>query len=350
MKKVKAEAEEISRFIHDFLTEYAPTRKTSSGHTLRSYETALTLFIGFLEEVKSITSENLSSACFERAMIEEWLDWLERSRGCSPGTCNIRLSSLRVFLRYLGSRKAQYLYLCNEAAKIESRATVKKHVAGMSREAIKALLGAPSQKTKTGRRDLTFMVLLYATAARLNELLDLRVSQLHLKESRPYISLKGKGSKIRTLYLLPRAVAHIEAYLKEFHGDCPDPDDYLFYSKSKGKSGKLTQPAIDKMLKKYARAVHESCADVPLNLHAHIFRHAKATHWFEDGVNLVQISSLLGHAHLHTTMEYLDITMAVESEAMATLEDETSAKAPKKWKSGDKSLHSFCGLKALSKR
>ena len=317
---------------------------------MRSYETALTLFIGFLEEEKSITSEKLSSACFERAIIEDWLDWLQQSRGCSPETCNIRLSSLRVFLKYLGNCKAQYLYLRNEAAKIELRTTVKKHVAGMSREAIKVLLDAPSQKSKTGRRDLTFMVLLYATAARLNELLDLRLSQLHLRESRPYVYLKGKGSKIRTLYLLPKAVTHIEAYLKEFHGDSPAPEDYLFYSRNKGKGQKLTQPAIDKMLKKYARAVHERCADVPLNLHAHIFRHAKATHWLEDGMNIVQISRLLGHAHLQTTMEYLDITMAIESEAMATLEDEADSKTPKKWKSADNSLHSFCGLRPPAKR
>ena len=76
------------------------------------------------------------------------------------------------------------------------------------------------------------------------------------------------------------------------------------------------------MLKKYAVTAHEKCSDVPLDLHAHQFRHAKATHWLEDGVNIVQISFLLGHEQLDTTMRYLDITTEQEIAALSTLEEE----------------------------
>ena len=66
--------------------------------------------------------------------------------------------------------------------------------------------------------------------------------------------------------------------------------------------------------------------DVPLDLHAHQFRHAKASHWLEDGMNIVQISFLLGHEQLQTTMVYLDITTEEEAKALATLEDENDKK------------------------
>jgi len=80
------------------------------------------------------------------------------------------------------------------------------------------------------------------------------------------------------------------------------------------------------MLRKYALTAHKICPDVPLTLHAHQFRHAKASHWLEDGMNIVQISFLLGHGQLQTTMVYLDITIEQKAKALATLESERKSK------------------------
>ena len=98
------------------------------------------------------------------------------------------------------------------------------------------------------------------------------------------------------------------------------------------------------MLKKYAKKAHTECTDVPLELHAHQLRHAKASHWLEDGMNIVQISFLLGHEHIQTTMVYLDITTEDEAKALATLEGDNESKTEKKWKKSDGSLRAFCGL------
>ena len=99
------------------------------------------------------------------------------------------------------------------------------------------------------------------------------------------------------------------------------------------------------MLRKYAKAAHEVCGDVPLGLHAHQFRHGKASHWLEDGMNIVQISFLLGHEQLQTTMVYLDITAEEKAKALATLEDENDKKVSAKWKNPDGSLVDFCGTR-----
>ncbi len=104
------------------------------------------------------------------------------------------------------------------------------------------------------------------------------------------------------------------------------------------------------MLKKYAASGYEKNPEVPLDLHAHQFRHAKASYWMEDGMNIVQISFLLGYAQLHTTMIYLDITTEQEAKAMATLESENDKKVSAKWKEAGKSITSMCGLKKLSKK
>lgn len=67
-------------------------------------------------------------------------------------------------------------------------------------------------------------------------------------------------------------------------------------------------------------------------------------------MNIVQISFLLGHANLHTTMVYLDITTEQESRALATLEDENKKDIPKKWKSQSNSLTTFLGVKKIADR
>ena len=71
----------------------------------------------------------------------------------------------------------------------------------------------------------------------------------------------------------------------------------------------------------------------------------RESHWIEDGLNVLQVSFLLGHAQLETTMIYLDISTEDKAKAMATLESENDRKVGKKWKNANGSLSSFCGLK-----
>lgn len=121
MKKATNESVTIARHINTFLNNYVPLHKSCSSHTLKSYQYALTLYIGFLETEKGINSENLCSGCFNRTIIEEWLQWLLEQRDCSSETCNNRLASLRVFLKCLGSRDISLLYLYEDATRISRK-------------------------------------------------------------------------------------------------------------------------------------------------------------------------------------------------------------------------------------
>lgn len=343
MKKSN-DAAKIARYMSAFLYDYAPNYLTYSVHTIKSYKDALTSYVTFLES-KNITPGNLSKEHFEKIFIEEWLKWMQQIRGCCPDTCNIRLGSLRVFLEYLGSKDVAFLYLHQESKTVKRLKCPKKKVEGLSREAVSAILKEPDLNTRTGRRDIVLLSLLYGTAARIGEVLGVKVSQLHLDAPKPYVILFGKGGKTRTAYLLPRVRNNISEYLREFHGRYPDPDDYLFYSRVGGKRAMLTEPAIDKRIKMYAAAAHNKCSQIPANVHAHQFRHAKASHWLEDGINVVQVSFLLGHQNLETTMKYLDITTEAKISALATLETENERSVPKKWKTNANTLHDFLGLK-----
>ena len=99
----------------------------------------------------------------------------------------------------------------------------------------------------------------------------------------------------------------------------------------------------------YAAKANGECKDVPLNTHAHLFRHAKASHWIEDGLSIVEVQFLLRHEQIETTMKYLDITTEEKVNALATLENETEKAMKKKWKDKQGSLVDFCGLQRSNK-
>ena len=84
-----------------------------------------------------------------------------------------------------------------------------------------------------------------------------------------------------------------------------------------------------------------TCKDVPVNLHPHMLRHARATHLLESGWNIIQVSKMLGHEDVSTTMRYLDITEEQTLSAMISIESEAEKKIEKKWDSN--SLLSFFG-------
>ena len=205
--------------------------------------------------------------------------WLIENRSCSPETCNNRLASLRAFLNTSAKGTYSCLHLAQAASQIQRRKVYAKKVTGMSKKAVQALLAAPDSSTKAGRRDIALMVVMYSTAARIDEVLSIRIEHLHLGRSRPHVTVIGKGSKIQTACTSSqKAVAHLRAYLKDFHGDSPDPSSYVFYSRNTGHGGKMSQTAVNKQLRKHAQTARAHCDEVPADVHAHQLRHAKASH------------------------------------------------------------------------
>lgn len=344
MRKATPQAVAIAGRLHEWLETYLPSLKAVSIHSQRSYKTALSLYVEYLESERRITPSNLDGSCLSKDAIEKWILWLKEKRKCTPATCNLRLSALRSFLKYISDCDISYLETYLQSCTVPCQKTTKKKVEGLSKEAVGALLKAPDSKKEKGFRDIVIMMLLYTCALRVDELLSLKLSNIDIDGSRPSLTVIGKGRKIRTLPLLARPVQYLRKYI-DCHPGKGKHDSYLFFSASKGFSVPMTSRNVDKLLKSYAMTANKSCADVPLSLHAHQFRHAKASHWLENGMNIAQISHLLGHACIQTTMVYLDITTEQENKALETLENENQKNLPKKWKTlKSGKLAEFLGL------
>lgn len=339
--KPGSEAQFLTKSISQFIYSYAPNHLTESEHTLKSYISTLSKYLTFLEDCKDYSISTIEKKCFERPMIEEWLRYMRNEEQLASETCNVRLGGLRTFLKYLGTRDIEYKYLYLDAMDIPLRKTGKKKVNGLTKNAVKAITAEADQSTVTGKRDLLFMMIAYGTGARMSEILSIQLKQIHIDCDKPYITVIGKGNKTRTLYILPKLVAHLKRYIKEMHGKDSNSDSYLFCSRNGSGKDSLSSRAIEKRLHMYAERAHEKCADVPLDLHAHQFRHARATHWLEEGINIIEISVLLGHEQLATTMKYLDISTQDQAKALATLDDENTSSISRKWKNKNGSLKSL---------
>jgi len=325
----KTDALEIARYYANWIDD---STLCKSNNTTRSYEFAMQLYMEFLETVKGVRSTSFSSSNdFSQENIKEWLVWLKNVRRCTPESCNARFSSLKSFLKYLGGQSMKYRYLYLDLLNINRLKERKRKVEGMTEAVVKALMEEPDVHTITGYRDVAFMAFLYGTAARIDEVLSVKLFDLKLDAKDAHVTVYGKGNKLRTLYLPPKLVTNLKKYIKKFHGVYPDMNNYLFFSRVKGLKSKISQEAMNKRLKIYAKSAHNRCEDVPLNLHCHQFRHAKSTHLLNDGMNIAQLSKLLGHAQLTTTMEYLDITIDMQAKAMISLEDEKTRSLPQKW-------------------
>ena len=343
MKNGYKEAADLSKYVSEFLDGYAELYLASSVHTLKSYRLALALYLEYLEDNKDAHFKNFSKKCFEKPFLEDWIKWLKEVRKASNSTINVRLGSLRRFIKYLSERKPEYRYLYSEATSVELLKTEKRKIEGLTKNAVSAVLDAIDTSTKSGKFYYSLVVFLYATAARLDEALSLKMENLHLDDVHPHATIVGKGAKTRTVYLLKEAAEYLHQY-KDFFFQAEVADGYFFFSRNGGKMAKLSQTAVQKALHKYAAIAHETCEDVPLDLHAHQFRHARASHWLDEGINIVQISHLLGHESLEVTMRYLDISIEMEAKALLAIQGEEDKAALPKWKNADGTLKAACGL------
>lgn len=279
-------------------------------------------------------------------MLEDWRQWLKSVRRCCHDTCNQRMAAIYSLLQYIGSRDVQYAHLYLSATdNIKPLRSDKRKVNGMSRAAVKAIFSVPDPTTRIGLRDLVLIMLNYGIAARIDEVLSLKIRDLRLETDNPYATVFGKGGKYRSIYLQADLVRWLKKYLYVFHGTTPRSDDFLFCSPCKGVRGKLTQAAVDKRLKIIAKTANEKCPDVPLNLHSHLWRHSMACHWREDNINIVEIKELLGHSSLQSTMIYQDVTEKQKLDAIETLGDTVTKGMTKKWKlDANKDLLTYLGL------
>lgn len=186
--------------VRDFLCIYLPKQRGVSKNTVKSYREALNLLIEFLCTGKGQSLSGISFQCISKEVVEGFLQWLENERNCTISTRNQRLSALKTFLKYAAGKDKTLMPLYLEAASIPKKKDTGMHeIEFFSETALSTILSQPDRKKKNGQRDLFFLILMYDTGARVQELLDLKLGDVHADGTSPHIIVTGKGSKTRLI-------------------------------------------------------------------------------------------------------------------------------------------------------
>jgi site-specific recombinase XerD len=293
----------LEKLKREFL-EHVEIEKGNSLKTVRNYDYYLSRFFEFtkITEPKEINDDK----------IREFRLFLNRQPGLKTkgqqssnlkkNTQNYHLIALRSFLKYLMKRDVSSLSPDRiELAKIKERS-----LDLISVEELDRLLSAPLKvleiKKNTDRqkilRDKAILELFFSTGLRLSELCSLNRD---LDLSKDEFSIRGKGEKVRVVFLSLSAKQAISQYLKE-RKDMAEPL-FVQYSSNKREDNRLTPRSIERIVKYYAIV-----AGISKKVTPHIIRHSFATDLLSNGADIRSVQMMLGHANIATTQIYTHIT------------------------------------------
>lgn len=289
-------AEEMKR---QFL-EYTEIERGRAVKTIENYDHYLDRFFTQMHivQISDITEEK----------VREFRLWLNRQSGTGKGsmkrkTQNYYLIALRSFLKFLRKRGIEGM----SPEKIELAKVPERHLDLITSAELTRLMAAPQQayeKEKSEEKKIAFLrdnailQLLFSTGLRVSELCSLN-NDLDL--TRDEFSIRGKGEKVRVVFLSEESKEAVRTYLKARK----DMLEALFVDGTVKKPHRITPRDIQRHIKKYA-----AIAGITSNVTPHTMRHVFATDLLTNGADIRSVQQLLGHASINTTQIYTHITDA----------------------------------------
>lgn len=273
--------------------EYLEIEKGRSVKTVENYDRYLSRF---LTHTKVGAPQKLTDS-----LVREFRLWLNRQPGTSGDmkkkTQNYYLIALRAFLKYLRKQGIQSL----EPERIELARVGGRDLDLITADELNRLMQVPKGSELGTLRDRAILELLFSTGLRVSELCALNAD---IDLSRDEFSVRGKGDKVRVVFLSPSAKQAVGAYLKA-RGDMSEA---LFVSYGKGSpKGKdlprMTPRSVERLVKSCATK-----AGITRKVTPHVIRHSFATDLLENGADLRSVQALLGHANIATTQVYTHVT------------------------------------------
>jgi len=336
--------------VRNYLTHYLPTERRFSKNTIRAYQKSLELLFDYVKQQKNVPLAKITFEMIDRHMLSAFLDHLENERNCSPSTRNHRLHSIRAFYAYAAENNIAAIAHYEEVLKVGVSKVAERLVEHMSEDAVSAILAEADTTTHKGFRDMFLMLFLYKTGARIGEALDVQLRDIQLGKH-PRVMLAGKGSKKRSTPIRENTALHLKKYIQTFHhNEGIYSEAPLFYTVRGGSKKRMTEDNARDLVRKYGTKARMTCAEVPENVHPHLFRHSCAMSLYRSGVHLTLISEWLGHANLETSLVYARADTEIKRKAIekaipqdTSLAEHTNAE---RYKVDDEDvLKKLCGLR-----
>jgi len=296
-----------------------------SANTIKSYRECLNQLFGYICDMRKIKLGKINLGHITRETVEDYLKYLETERHCCVSTRNHRLACIRSFAKYVGARDVGAQALTGDLKDIPLKKKAETAIIKFfSESALVTILEQPDPRKKKELRDLFFMILMYDTAARNQELLDLTLGDIHFEGKSPFAVITGKGKKTRLVPVMPKTIEHYKRYAAVFH-PASSLCDHLFYTERQGGRFAMSPDNTERFIKKYGMGAHATNPEVPESLHPHQFRHSRSMHLYRSGMPLELLAEWLGHAQLSSTLIYANADTEMKRKA---IEKATSVLSP----------------------
>ncbi|OGN29060.1 MAG: hypothetical protein A3A33_00175 [Candidatus Yanofskybacteria bacterium RIFCSPLOWO2_01_FULL_49_25] len=286
----------IADLKNEFL-EYLEIEKNRSPRTITNYDHYLKRFLEFAKigSVSQMTEDLIRKF---RLQLNRMTD--ENGKPLKKVTQNYHIIALRAFLKYLAKRDIKTV----SAEKIELGKQEDREVTFMEPQELERFMASPEGNGIADLRDRAILETLFSTGLRVSELCSLNSDELDLK--RGEFSVRGKGSKIRVVFLSDKAREAISAFLsKRVDADpalfirIPKDEKFEKYSELR-----LTTRSIQRIIKKYAI----KAGIIGKKVSPHSLRHSFATDLLRNGADIRSVQAMLGHSSVTTTQIYTHVT------------------------------------------
>lgn len=289
--------------LRDLKTRFLEHLEIERGRSLRTMENYDLWLSRFLTFLKSDNPGDITDSS-----VREFRLWLNRqptghnktgNPTLTKKTQNYHLIALRAFLKYLARQDIKSL----PAEKIELAKIPERHLDLITKDELDRLLASPSSNELSDLRDKAILELLFSTGLRVSELCALG-SDINLNADE--ISVRGKGGKVRVVFLSEGAKDAVRKYLKARK----DMSDALFVQVESGIGKKkntapeaLSRRSVERIVK-----IHAVKAGIPKRVTPHVIRHMFATDLLSNGADLRSVQMMLGHSDISTTQIYTHFT------------------------------------------
>ena len=286
--------------INDYKTqffEYLEIEKNRSAKTIESYNRYLNRFFKFakISSPSELTEDLIRKY---RLYLNRITD--ERGQTLKKVTQNYHVIALRAFLKYLSKVGIKSV----PPEKIELAKQDQREVSFLDAKDLERFLEAPKGDDLRVLRDRAILITLFSTGLRVSELCSLNRNEINI--DRGEVAVRGKGGKVRLVFLSNKAKKTIKDYLNKRS----DVDDALFIQIPKNarfekyENLRLTPRSIQRLIKKYSIVA----GIVGKRITPHILRHSFATDLLQNGADIRSVQALLGHSNLTTTQIYTHVT------------------------------------------
>ncbi|HDG68051.1 MAG TPA: site-specific tyrosine recombinase XerD [candidate division Zixibacteria bacterium] len=279
------------QILEQMFKNYLVSELTSSPNTVDAYSRDVHRFNTFLEG-KGINSPDEVTPGIASGYIRYLLQL-----GLSPRSVARNISSLRTFWSFLITN--------NYAQKdpfegLELPKTAKNLPDVLSVEEVERMLEAVRIDSPLGLRDRALLEFMYATGARVSEVINVKISDLHTDVG--FVRFIGKGDKERLVPIAESAIYWVQRYLRDGRPALAKPSSggYIFLN---NRGGKLSRMGIWKIVRRWTEH-----AGIKKPVHPHTLRHSFATHLLEGGADIRAVQQMLGHESIATTQIYTNVS------------------------------------------